>query len=366
MTLLGNHYRQGASPTINHIGANQIGAYDRQQAYLPGRVRAGYVSSAKGGIAQQQAYPVGNGFDTAWLLNPKAGGIAWRPVGVGTIGLTGLAGRLMLSALSGSGDLTAARTEAILRTLLSAGSGTLTAAIEGRAPLSIDFDGTGDLTGTIVGLVELAVALAGSGDLDPDLAGVVQAIVAWSGSSAFTADIAGLSQMLASFAGSGGITLNMLGRFAMLVALSGAGDLDATAFGTAHPAVALTGSGDLDALIRAFGDMSVDIVVTGSGLSTTSIAQAVWSALASANNDPNTMGQKLNDAGSAGNPWNSIIEAGLTAEEVLRIIAAAVAGASEGAPDGPIVFKGLDGTTERITGDVDADGNRSNVVVDGQ
>ena len=365
MALLGNHYRQGASPAINHVGANQIGAHDRQHAVQSGRVRAGYVSQAKTD-AQTQAYPAGNGFDTAWLLNPKAGGMAWRPAGAGVFGLTGLAGRLMLAALSGAGDLSAERTEAILRTLLSAGSGTLTAAIEGRAPLSIDFDGTGDLTGTIVGLVELAVALEGSGDLDPELAGVVQAIVAWSGSSAFSADLAGLSLMLASFTGSGTITLAALGRFAMLVALSGSGDLDATAFGTAHPSVALTGSGDLDALIRAFGDMSVDIVVTGAGLSTQSIANAVWAAVASANNDAGTMGEKLNDAGSAGNPWNTLIEAGLTAEQLLRIIAAAVAGASSGAPNGPIIFKGLDGTTDRITGDIDAYGNRTDVVLDGE
>jgi hypothetical protein len=172
--------------------------------------------------------------------------------------------------------------------------------------------------------------------------------------------------MLASFTGSGSISLAALGRFAMLVALSGSGDLDATAFGTAHPSVALTGSGDLDALIRAFGDMSVDIVVTGAGLSTQSIANAVWAAVSSANNDAGTMGEKLNDAGSAGNPWNTMIEAGLTAEQLLRIIAAAVAGASSGAPNGPIIFKGLDGTTDRITGDIDAYGNRTDVVLDGE
>ena len=364
MTLLGNHYRLGAGPAIHHLGSNTIGGMDRQQAYLPGRVRAGYVSQGKDASAQQQAYPAGNGFDTAWLLNPKAGGIAWRAFGAGVIGLAGVAGRLMLLDVVGSGAMTAERTEAILRTLLVDGSGTFTVAIEGRAPLSIDLAGAGDLTATITGLVELAVALSGAGDLDPELAGLVQAIVAWAGTSTFTADVAGVSQMLATLSGTGEISLDALGRFAMLVALSGTGDLDLTVFGTAHPVVALSGDGDLDALTTAFGDMSIDIVVTGAGLSTQSIAAAVWGALASASNDPNTMGQKLNDAGSAGNPWNTLIEAGYTAEQVLRVIAAAVAGASSGGPDGPIVFKGLDGTTNRISGAVDGDGNRSSVVLD--
>jgi hypothetical protein len=61
--------------------------------------------------------------------------------------------------------------------------------------------------------------------------------------------------------------------------------------------------------------------------------------------------------------WASVLEAGYTAEQILRVLAAAVAGESSGAPDGPIVFTGLDGVTDRITGDVDGQGNRSNVVL---
>lgn len=38
-------------------------------------------------------------------------------------------------------------------------------------------------------------------------------------------------------------------------------------------------------------------------LSPEGLANAVWSSLAADNNEPNTMGEKLNDAGSAGNPW---------------------------------------------------------------
>ena len=335
MALLGNHYRLGAGPAIHHLGSNTIGGMDRQQAYQPGRIRAGYVSEAKGAIAQVQAYPAGNGFDTAWLLNPKAGGMAWRPAGTGVFGLTGLAGRLMLAALSGAGDLSAERTEAILRTLLAEGSGTFTVAIEGRAPLSIDFDGTGDLDATITGLVELAAALSGSGDLDPELAGLVQAIVAWSGSSTFTADIAGLSLMLASFAGQGSITLDALGRFAMLVALSGTGDLDATAFGTAHAGVAWAGSGDMDELMTAFGDMSVDIVVTGTGLSTAGIADAVWAKL---------------------------IESGLDAADVMRLLLAVAAGKTT--IDGTTVaFRDQADTTDRVLAEMTGS-ERTTVTID--
>jgi hypothetical protein len=62
--------------------------------------------------------------------------------------------------------------------------------------------------------------------------------------------------------------------------------------------------------------------------------------------------------------WGWIVEAGYTSEEILRLLSAATVGASSGAPDGPIVFTGLDGTTARVSGAVDGDGNRSSVVLD--
>jgi hypothetical protein len=113
----------------------------------------------------------------------------------------------------------------------------------------------------------------------------------------------------------------------------------------------------MDAVIRAYGDMTVDIVVTGSGLTTANVGPAVWAALASQNNDPGTMGEKLNDAGSASNPWTEVIESGYTAAEILRLLAAVAQGNATGLEDGSPVFKGIDGTTDRVTATY-ADGTR--------
>lgn len=60
-----------------------------------------------------------------------------------------------------------------------------------------------------------------------------------------------------------------------------------------------------------------------------------------------------------------VVEGSFTRDEVLRIMAAALAGTVSGAGSGTEVFKGLDGTTDRITSTVDGSGNRSAVVVDG-
>ena len=101
------------------------------------------------------------------------------------------------------------------------------------------------------------------------------------------------------------------------------------------------------------------------GLTPTGIANAVWAALASTHNAAGTMGEKLNDAGSAANPWTEIIEDSMSAAEVLRVIAAALAGEVSGAGSGTETFKGLDGATNRIISTVDNDGNRTAVIVDG-
>ena len=59
------------------------------------------------------------------------------------------------------------------------------------------------------------------------------------------------------------------------------------------------------------------------------IANAVWSALSVANDLAGSMGEKLNDAGSASNPWNEVIEGSYTAADMLRIVSAVMAGKTE-------------------------------------
>lgn len=88
---------------------------------------------------------------------------------------------------------------------------------------------------------------------------------------------------------------------------------------------------------------------SGATLTTANVGASVWGALAASNNDAGTMGEKLNDAGSASNPWTEVIESGYTAAQILRLIAAAVQGNASGLEDGTPTFKGLDGTTDRVT-----------------
>lgn len=210
--------------------------------------------------------------------------------------------------------------------------------------MAMDGTGTGDLTADLIPSYPMTIDLTGSSDFDATAALVVSMAAAFTGSGTLTATISGIYDMSIDLTGSGSMTAAMTALGNMLADLTGAGDLDAT--------------------IAGIGDMTIDIVVTGTGLTTANVGQAVWAALAATNNDPGTMGEKLNDAGSASNPWTEVLESGFTAAEILRLIAAAVAGASSGGPGSP-VFKGLDGTTDRISGTADSDGNRSGITYDG-
>lgn len=189
------------------------------------------------------------------------------------------------------------------------GEGDFAADLIPSQPMSIDFTGAGDMDATAALVVSMLLAMTGGGDL----------------------------------------TATIQGRLNASVDMTGGGDLAGSMTGFADLVVDLLGEGDLDATIAAFGDMAIDIVVTGTGLSTANVGQAVWAALAASNNDPGTMGEKLNDAGSASNPWTEVIESGFTAAQILRLIAAAVQGNATGLEDGTPTFKGLDGATDRIT-----------------
>ena len=203
--------------------------------------------------------------------------------------------------------------------------------------------------------------VSGSGGVsEADIWAVKLAQAALSGTGSLDAVGGLIVQLIADIAGSGGISEGDLKAFLQALAdIGGSGEIsDAQATGLGELVAALTGLGLVDATLTGIGELSADLVVTGTGLTTSNVGQAVWSAIAAANNAAGTMGEKLNDAGSASNPWTEVIEAGYTAAEILRILAAHAAGAATGLEGANPQFTGLDGTTVRIDGTYSA-GTRS-------
>ena len=215
-------------------------------------------------------------------------------------------------------------------------------------------------------------SVTGSGGVtEADAWSVKLAYADMTGSGTISSAAAGLIvQLLADISGSGTVTsASMLALLSASADLSGSGDItDADLEGLAAIAAALSGSGEVTVTLTGIGGMSADILVTGDILTTANVGSSVWGALATLNNESGTMGEKLNDAGSASNPWTEVIESGYTAAEILRIIAAYAAGKTTIVDNGDgtatVSFVGLDGTTDRIVADMDGS-ERSSITYDG-
>jgi hypothetical protein len=210
----------------------------------------------------------------------------------------------------------------------------------------------------------------GSGDAGGTLWAVKAALAALTGSGAMTGTGGLIVQLFADLVGSGTITDANLQAFLAAVAnLTGSGGVtDADLEGLGALLAALAGEGTLDAsTLTGTGELSADLVVTGTGLSTANVGPAVWAALAAANNASGTMGEKLNDAGSASNPWTEVIESGYTAAEILRLLAAVAAGKSTvddlGGGFATVTFRDLADSKDRIVADM-AGSDRTDVTKD--
>jgi hypothetical protein len=120
----------------------------------------------------------------------------------------------------------------------------------------------------------------------------------------------------------------------------------------------LSGISDLRGILSMSGEWT-----PFSELSPENLARSVWESIAADNDLPGTMGEKLNGAGSAGNPWTEVIESGLTAAQIMRIILAVQAGTTE-ITGTSVKFKAQDGITDRVDAIV-ASGERTSVTLNG-
>lgn len=204
-------------------------------------------------------------------------------------------------------------------------------------------DGVGALTGNAAMGRAIASTIAGTGALTSNLSLIIQLACAdLNGIGGLSASMSGIIQMASTLAGSGNLAASLQLISYVVCNMSGSGAVTATLRGTAS----------LEADITPFTTLSPD-----------SLAAAVWNALAANFNDAGTMGEKMNDAGSAANPWTEVITGTYTAADILKILSAVVAGKSSGHPLAPI-FRDIIDSKDSVSGTVDANGNRTNVNID--
>lgn len=148
-------------------------------------------------------------------------------------------------------------------------------------------------------------------------------------------------------------------------------ELVVSAEGTA--AITFTLAGELAGALFGVGESSITVTVADATLG--AIVDAIGSATAtlSASGEPSAIGHlagditpftELSPQSLAAAVWERVIEAGYTAEQIVRIIAAHAAGAATGLEGANPQFTGLDGSTVRIDGSYSA-GTRTIDALDG-
>jgi hypothetical protein len=148
---------------------------------------------------------------------------------------------------------------------------------------------TGQATG------QTARPASGSATLSLSSSATANLIVSGSGEASFQITATGAIQSVASGSGSAGISLSTTGLLGAQAGLFGTGTISASATGT----------------LQAIGYMS-GLSSNETQFSETVLAQAVWTAQSASYNQPGSMGEKLNDASAAGNPWSADLSANNT------------------------------------------------------
>ncbi len=152
--------------------------------------------------------------------------------------------------------------------------------------MSMYIEGTGTVAGTSIAGLFGTAALTGEGTITNAAAGLIV-------------------EMIASLVGSGSLTASISGQLTAVANLVGSGDLTVAAGALAGMVADLSGSGTLTAGQQALGEMTANIFVNQSQAEVEQIVEAVWNAFAAEYNISGTMGEKLNGAGSAGDPWTT-------------------------------------------------------------
>lgn len=241
--------------------------------------------------------------------------------------------------------------------------------------------------------------LAGDAELLANLAGGLNATADLTGTSTLEATGGLIVQAAADLIGSGTLSADGVAVASMIAALAGAGEVSAALGALADLVADLTGTGTLAAAQTAIGNIGADIE-SCSGLTAGAVADAVWEALASAHTTLGTMGAALNAAGTAADPWGTLLPGAygagtageivgnlpsaieiatqlldgdpievdgldeMTMRNMLRVIGAAVAGKLSGAASTNVEIRDVLDHVTRIDATVDADGNRTAVTLD--
>ena len=151
-------------------------------------------------------------------------------------------------------------------------------------------------------LLSSTTTISGSSEVTSAMAMGLAAQSAITGSGTISGSLSLIIQLACSILGEGDIEASLVGKLEMASALAGEGNLTASLSLIAFVVSEITGSGTISGTFKGNASLSADIS-SSSTLSPENLAAAVWNSIAASFNTAGTMGNKMNSAASAGDPW---------------------------------------------------------------
>lgn len=340
--LLGNYTQLNANPGKNKGGFNNpyewMKVSNTMSFYVGDHVVADITNRAGLHNGYNQQY--------ALVLPLKVGGIALNGSGgVGTINFANLAGGILLEAnLAGIGTISSAIGSLLaFATSALSGIGSLNADILGQIQMAADLNGSGNTTAALGALSGAVCSIIGTGSLSGDITGTLEASADLSGSGLLTALGSALLELEASLSGTGSVTSSIQATGNIESDLAGSGSMVGSIKALAFLISNLQGTSAFNIISSTSpGYMSADITSVGDLVTPATVAAAVWNAVAANFDSLGTMGEKMNDAGGAANPWNEVLTPGLTSGDIMLMMKAFINGED-------YVVDNLDGTKTYYT-----------------
>lgn len=140
------------------------------------------------------------------------------------------------------------------------------------------------------------------------------------GNGDLTGSLSLVIQLACDILASGTISASLVGKLEMASALAGSGDLTSSLGLIAFVVSELTGSGTVSGTFFGTASLEADIS-SSSTLSPENLAAAVWNSIAASFNTAGTMGNKMNSAASAGDPWSTPLPGAYLSTEAGGILA---------------------------------------------
>lgn len=225
-----------------------------------------------GAISLIASVPNGYLHPYAWIMEIKAGGMACT---------YGIAGSSSLS----NGNLAGGRN--IISLVESIGS--LDTELGGKLSLSISISGTSDISNPL---------LAGSVNISSNITSIGQIS---------SSTISAIGLLVLEILGNSEFTSNVTGSVLLEASIEGSGIIYQVSIAGGYPLEGvISSSSSLYSELNGLGKITANIEI-GASPSALDITQSILSSIAADYNVPLTIGEKINSAGSAGDPWTTVL-----------------------------------------------------------